>query len=176
MDWIMSGGGPLICLETRCKKSWGGVDRLTVVCADANTDYDRACRARDYTSVIPLRNGSGLVLGGGPIDTSLWYAKSGAFLIVQVFCSEADVHEEAYLAGMNDTIFSNPIQRAEFSFGSEELILFDSAEPGDDIIGQSISFHIDPGRYRILTQTFDPSPDISFLLHKFEKTASPSST
>ena len=170
MDWVRSAGGPLICVETNKKGLWGGTSRLTTASPYAKTDYDRACRLPNYTSVVPLATGCALVLAGaGPADTSVWRAVSGITLIVQVLCSEADVNEKAYLASLNETLFLDAIACVEFPVESEELVLFDSSEPGDDIRDKSISFRISPGTYRILTQKFDPSPDTCFLLHKFDK-------
>ena len=148
MDWIMSEGGPLICLETKLERSWGGIDMLTKESCGARTDYERACQITDYAGTIPLSVGCAFILTG-PLDTAFWLIPSGELLIARFIYAEADVDDDKILKGAKDSLFSQPIAINHISFSSSNLSMFDSAEPGTDENKKSLSFEIKPGNYRI---------------------------
>lgn len=62
MKWIMSGGGPLICLEKRVCEVWGGVFRLSTPCSYEQNDYDRLEHCNDWLNVVPVGDTQALIL------------------------------------------------------------------------------------------------------------------
>ena len=147
MDWIVSGGGPLICLEKRLENSWGGADALTVEAMNAKSDYDRACQPRDYVNIVPVKEGFALILGDMPLDSSIWTTNIGTLTIVRVFYSAPNKDVDELLSHLDQSIFSNPIESIAFSFQSSAISLFDSVEPGSEAEKPSLSFEVEPGNY-----------------------------
>lgn len=172
MNWIASEGGPLICLEVAHQNTWGGIERLSVPCQGAKSDYDRVCQASAHAAYsVPLVGGAALALGMGSLDTAVWTTASGSTLIVSVVCAEPDVDESQWLGTVDESIFDHPLESTRITFSSGHLTLFDSADLGDEPEKKSIMFELAPGRYQVLSQTFDPHDEISFVLHKFSPLA-----
>ena len=168
MDWIMSAGGPLICMEAALQKFWGGVERLSVAAADAMTDYDRACASGNYGTTIRLTEGSALVLDCEPLDTCFWKALSGILYIVSVDYAEADLDEITLLASLDELSFDCAIEITFLNFRSSDVILFDAAELGDNLGKEAIVSSIKPGNYRVSTCRFELNKENAFIVYKFE--------
>lgn len=169
MHWIMSGGGPLICLERHLEGSWGGIDKLTIPHGDAKTDYDRACQLKGYLNVLPVLGGEAIILGDMPLDTSFCRARSGALMIARVIyaCLDFDDKFESIIAELDESIFDRPSETSHFAFATPSVSMFDSAEPGYDILEGSLHFDVTPGSYRVLTREYEPDPENSLVMHKF---------
>ena len=84
--WVSSNGGPLLCLPVAHLAKWQGTEAAAAQDpsdADAPTsDYERACAVADYTGVIPVGSGEGLVLGDEPNDTT-WVALARGGILVR---------------------------------------------------------------------------------------------
>lgn len=171
MRWIMSGGGPLICMEDRLRSLWAGNDGVTVPATHASTDYDRACELNSYLNLIQLKSGSALTLGDMPLETAVWSAGFGGVVIVRMFYANAAADIDAILHRLDDRIFLDPIETLNFQAASSKFVIFDSAYAGNDIDNEKIFFELPPARYRVDTQKLDPDDEISLLLHKFEALA-----
>lgn len=168
LKWIMSEGGPLICMEKRFMESWRGCDALSIGGDGAPNDYERAARVFDYLEVLSLRDGQALVFGEGPLDTSIWRSNGGQLFLVRVFACEEEVDVESAIQALKMHDFDNPGEALDFSFATSDLVLFDSAEAGNEPAKDCLAFSITPGRYKILTQPYHPDSLTSLVLHRFD--------
>ena len=171
LSWIMSEGGPLICLEAKFAPSWGGVFRLTVSKTGAKNDYERPDNRLYFLQSIPLQVGKALIFGEGPLDTAFWHSDNDRLFIARIYYCEPDVDVDVIMRAVDESIFENPRESLEFYFGSSELIMFDSAEEGDEPDKKSVTASIEPGRYEILTQTYEPDELTALVLHRFDRIA-----
>ena len=168
-SWIMSEGGPLICLEEASAASWGGVQRLSVKKPGAATDYDRACDGlRKWLTSAPLEDGAALFFQG-PFDTSFWQrAQDGKLFVVRIEACEIDTNFEAVMNDLDETMFESPIENLSFTFKQSDLIMFDSAEEGNEVNKKSVRQKIGPGTYNIITSYYE-TEQLSLLFHRFDR-------
>lgn len=174
MDEIESLGGFLICVESRLARQWRGVDGISIN-PDASTkgvatDYDRACGIpNQYLCVLPLRQGAALILGERPLITGVWKNHLNQLIIWRISYADPDDDVPSLLASLNEKSFGAPLESIEFSFGSRNVVIFDTAFPGDE--AESVSFDIEPGRYLVTTHVVKPTPSAELLLHRFHSIA-----
>ncbi|HEY4405989.1 MAG TPA: Imm21 family immunity protein [Xanthobacteraceae bacterium] len=172
MDEIESLGGPLICVERRLSHQWLGIDGLSIK-TDASvvgisTDYERAYRRPpEYLGVLPLTHGAALILGDRPMITGVWKNALGQVIIWRISYAEEDDDIPAMLASLAEKSFERPVESIEFSFGSPDVVTFDSSCPGDEAQPESVSFDIEPGRYQVTTHEVKPAPSTELVLHRF---------
>jgi hypothetical protein len=172
MDEIQSAGGPLICVESRLSHLWRGIDGLSVN-SDASmvgisTDYERAYkRPNNFLTVLPLIHGAGLILGEMPLITGVWKNSLNQVVLWRIYYADQEDDVPRMLTSLPEETHNASLQSIEFSFGSQNVIIFDSAWPGDEAQSDSISFEIAPGNYRVTTHVADPTPRAKLLLHRF---------
>jgi hypothetical protein len=170
MKWIKSGGGPLICVESKLASAWFGVLPANDPAASHSsgaTDYDRACSVRSYLGTVELPGGSALILGDMPLETSTYRAASGSVLIARLFYIEPDADIPPMLEDVDRSSFADPEETLIFHVDSEPMAIFDSAFSGSDKMKKTLDLFISPGVYRILTKIFNPDDRTSILVHKF---------
>jgi hypothetical protein len=172
MDEIQSAGGFLICVESRLADQWRGIDGLSVT-PDASmtgvtTDYDRASRIpNQFVCVLRLRHGAALILGERPLITGVWKNSLNQAIIWRISYAEEDDDIPRLLGSLTEQSFEAPLESIEFSFDSPNVVIFDSAWPGDEAQSESVSFDIAPGRYQVTTHVVQPTPMTELLLHRF---------
>jgi len=172
MDEIESAGGPLICIENRLSLQWMGIDGLSVK-PDASmvgisTDYERTyLRPPRYLDVLALTRGAALVLGDRPLITGVWKNALDQVVIWRISYADEDDDVPSLLASLPEGSFESPVESIEFAFGSSNVIIFDSALPGDEGQLESVAFDIASGRYRVTTHVVRPAPRAEFVLHRF---------
>lgn len=176
--WVQSGGGPLLLLAKDLLGFWEGVNlppAFRHLEADFRwredkrvTDYDRACDSTDYIAEITVGPGSGLVLGDEPVPT-MWLSVSerSAGILVRVIYSPGDAELESTLRQLPQNL-DWMVQPFCFRVDDSDLILFDSAEPGNEILGSQVTVRLERGSYSISTAKFEPDADTSLLLHRLE--------
>ena len=167
--WIMSGGGPLIAMESKLQISWGGVLRLTVAQAAAETDYDRPPEELDYLQSIDLHDGSALIFGNGPLDTAFWQSQRGKLFIVRVIYCEPSFDFESVMRQIDRDGLCAPCEEMDFSFATGELVMFDSADDGAHTEKERVQARILPGKYKIITQTIEYANSAYLILHRFDR-------
>src|SRR5215472_14919658 len=132
------------------------------------TDYEHAGRlANRYLSVLRLERGAALILGDRPLITGVWRNALNQVVIWRVSYAEPDEDVVDLLASLTERAFAAPIESLEFSFGSGDVIIFDTSLPGKESDEESVAFNIRPGRYLVTTHEVRPSPSSEFLLHRF---------
>jgi hypothetical protein len=171
LNWIKSGGGPLICVERDIALQWQGVTGTGILGESKNfykNDYERACSIRDYLGKIKMGEREALILGDMPLETLIWRTRDQCLSIVRVFYADADTDIKELLGSSGDFDFTNPVESISFFSSTHELIVFDSAYAGKDIGNVHLDFELSPGAYSILTKQFEPNDRTSVLIHRFE--------
>ncbi|MET8451378.1 immunity 21 family protein [Streptomyces sp. NPDC005209] len=149
VEWVESGGGPLIVVPEAVLPFWAGADG-----EDMATDYDRACEVDGYVGLLPVGNSAALVLGDEPASTS-YLPDHAAF----VRWSAANSEEEL-LAGV-------PAALDAAAWGDEvrwdvpgPVVLFDSAWPGDESErAEHLRVPLEAGAYAVRAAYARPGPE-----------------
>ena len=172
MEEIESLGGPLICVESRLADQWRGIDGISIdpdpSMKGVATDYDRAGTIPNQClSVLLLRHGAALILGERPLITGVWNDALNRLIIWRISYAEPDDDVPSLLASLDEKSFEKPVESIEFSFGSRDVVIFDTASPGDEAGLESVSFEIEPRKYLVTTHIVKPAPTAELLLHRF---------
>jgi hypothetical protein len=172
MDEIESLGGPMICIESRLAHQWRGVDGLSIKpgasTVGVSTDYERTYKSLGkYLDVLALTHGAALVLADRPMITGVWKDALGRAIIWRISYAEEGDDIPAMLASLTEKSFASSLESVEFSFGSPDVVIFDSSCPGKEAQPESISFDIAPGKYQVTTHVVKPAPRTELVLHRF---------
>ena len=175
MNWINSRGGPLLLLPQNLMPYWKGIespdDGREIEATfrwdkqAGASDYDRACDIQDYTGIIRIGSGEGLVLGEEPFATT-WEPfpeTIGGILVRWVYAPSAQIVKEFLLHLPQDLRWES---KGQIYFSQGLLVLFDSAEPGDEIIGEKLEIKLVEGTFEIETYHYKPDDETSLILHK----------
>lgn len=65
VEWVESGGGPLIAVPETVLPFWAGADG-----EETASDYDRACEVDGHVGLLPVGDCTALVLGDEPASTA----------------------------------------------------------------------------------------------------------
>lgn len=181
MKWIASAGGPLLLLPVNLRDCWDGIDPPSnnrkvearfrwKRTADPATDYDRACDVDDYLGILEVGPGTGLVLGGEPMETA-WIPQptEGGGLLVRWMWAEDDASVERALAVVPEKLWQRKPER--FAFQAGPLALFDAACSGKQAL-ESIEIDVQGGTYNLETATYRPDDLTSLVLHRLRRARS----
>ncbi|MEU6914612.1 immunity 21 family protein [Streptomyces olindensis] len=149
VEWVESGGGPLIAVPETVLPFWAGADG-----EETASDYDRACEVDGHVGLLPVGDCTALVLGEEPASTA-YLPDHGAFVR---WC--AGNSEDELLASVPAAI-----RTAEW--GTEvswdvpgTVLLFDAAWPGRDTSGTDhVRVALEPGRYAVRAARVRPGPE-----------------
>jgi hypothetical protein len=173
MDEVESWGGPLICIETQLSHQWMGIDGLSIKpgasMVGISTDYERTYKGSpdSFLSILPLARGAALILGDRPMITGVWKNSLNQAIVWRISYADEDDDIPAMLASLSEKSFEAPWESIEFSFGSPNVIIFDSALPGDEAQSECVSFDMAPGRYQVTSHVVKPAPSTELVLHRF---------
>lgn len=170
MNSIVSGGGPLVCLELEVAKLWLGVaGSKTALGPEGNfiADYDRACGVRDYLGCVPLADRAALILGDMPLETLVWRPKNEIPGLVRIYYADPGVDVIELLESTQDLGFDNPDEVLPVGFLSSSIVVFDSALSGVDSEIPRLIFDVPKGKYLALTKQLEPDDRTSVLIHRF---------
>jgi hypothetical protein len=171
MNFVKSGGGPLICLGSDMSSDWLGVSgnsepkEVEPGCAN---DYERACRVRDYLGKLTLCGREVLILGDMPLETRILTRLNAPPMIVRVFYADQETDVLNVLQTHKELDFADSLETLQYQNSSSSLVVFDSAYPGKDASVERLSFELPVGPYLVLTKQFDPDERTSLLVHAFE--------
>lgn len=159
--WIQSGGGPLVLVAEADLPRWFGVD---AVAGASLTDYDQACAVAEYIQPITVRGITVVVMGEEPDATCVTVFDGVTHWVRWRWAPNEDAVwqalADANLARLDWT------SEGEFEAHAGVYRLFDSAYPGSEIMdARTVSF--ESGRYLIESATFEPSGEITLMLHRF---------
>lgn len=142
MDWIESGGGPLLAAPASQLARWtGATDDDGPV--DASGDYGRACSVEGDIGLVPVGDLDGLVLGGPA--TTAYLPDERLFVRWEAADSEADL-----LAAAKRRVHDAPWDETLVWDVDGRVVLMDSAWPGSaPEPGNHLTVDLPPGRYRV---------------------------
>ena len=163
--WVSSSGGPLLLLPVVHLGEWHGTEDAGPPNFGADdgpsVDYERACAVTDYTGVIPVGTGEGLVLGDDPNDTTWIPYPWGGILVRWVHARGAE-EAEAVLASIPSGLKWKAA--GVFRASGSPLELFDSAEPGTSASIERLRIDLGVGTYQICRADYKPDADTWFQL------------
>jgi hypothetical protein len=141
---------------------WRGINKRNT---DDISDYDRACRLVDDVAVIKIADAEVLVLGDEPFRTTWVQGEQGGLFIRWVYA-----HREEILVRLLDEMnLTGALRSSGVTFTTAgTCVLFDSAEPGDEIRGDSMALLLEPGTYEVDSAILDPSSEVRLLVHRLK--------
>ncbi|KRC62341.1 hypothetical protein ASE14_00365 [Agromyces sp. Root81] len=166
MEWVGTGGGPLIAVPESVLGAWSGadddlddLDGLDELDDEEAGDYGRACAADGYAGVIDVGGASALVLGDDPAPTTFLAEHS---LFVRRLAAD---REEAAVGAVGRAMEVARWEEATHWDVPGPVVLFDAAFSAEDL-GSTSSLHIDlaAGRYRVESAHVKPDEDTWLLL------------
>jgi Immunity protein 21 len=163
MRWIESNGGPIIMVPQAALADWSG---FRVKPMSNKSDYDHACEIEDYLGTLVSGDATILVFGDEPLRTT-FISNATEKLFVRWVYAES---EQSILDRVNQL---PPIHgKADLRLALEgQYTLFDAAEPGNSIMGDSLLLQFDPGLYDLYTVKDASTKNVSILLHRLLKVA-----
>ncbi|MEU7721040.1 immunity 21 family protein [Streptomyces tibetensis] len=149
VEWVESGGGPLIAVPETVLPFWAGADG-----EEAASDYDRACEVDGHVGLLPVGDCTALVLGDEPAATA-YLPDHGTFVR---WCA-GDCEDEL--------LASVPSATATAEWGAETtwkvpgpVRLFDAAWPGTGLADtDQVRVALEPGTYTVRTARVQPGPE-----------------
>ena len=159
-EWIQSNGGPLLLLPTELLGDWGGA---------ATSDYERACKIYDEIAGLGVGNGTGLVLGDEPHQTS-WASESDGGLLVRWVYADDEAHVWVAVDGLQESDFETSRGPSLVVGASGRCMLLDSADAGDNLQSEHLEVSLAPGTYSLQTANLAPNETTRALVHRVRLT------
>jgi hypothetical protein len=158
MDWVASGGGPIIAIPERVLDHWAGATEDDDDAGEL-TDYDRASAVEGYVAFLDVGTAKALVFGDDPAPTT-FLADRGLF--VRRLAADSDA---AVLAGLDESQEAAKWQEIGSWEIQDSLLLFDSAFAGSDTsICGHLRVDLAPGIYSVSSAYVEPNPDTWLVL------------
>lgn len=144
---IDTGGGPLILIPRSAIDRWRGYDDLDADPLALSHDYGRACAAlnNSYATTIDVRGVDALVIECG--SDAAYFHVHPAGVPMLVLWGGADSLEQLLSAADQLDLASPPDQRLTYEASENDLLLFDSAWPGDEESLAVMPVRLARGRY-----------------------------
>ncbi|WLW56675.1 immunity 21 family protein [Streptomyces sp. YU58] len=149
VEWVESGGGPLIAVPETVLPFWAGADG-----DETASDYDRACEVDGGVGLLPVGDSAALVLGDEPASTS-YLPDHHTFVRWVAADSEAEL-----LSGVEQAL-ATAVWEAEVHWTVPgPVVLFDAAWPGNDCVRTDhLKVALAPGRYTVRAAQVQPGPE-----------------
>ncbi|GGN52309.1 hypothetical protein GCM10011579_009190 [Streptomyces albiflavescens] len=149
VEWVESGGGPLIAIPEVVLPFWSGADG-----DDMSSDYDRACDVEGFIGLVPVGDTRALVLGDEPASTS-YLPEHGTFVR---WCAAES--EDELLAGVPAALAAAEWEREVQWNVPGPVVLFDAAWPGTaSARTDHLRVALAPGRYAVRAAYVEPGPE-----------------
>ncbi|MCX5137722.1 immunity 21 family protein [Streptomyces sp. NPDC060011] len=149
VEWVESGGGPLIAIPEAVLPFWSGADG-----DEMSSDYDRACDVEGFIGLVPVGDSRALVLGDEPASTS-YLPEHGVF----VRWSAAESEDE--LLAVVPAALATAVWDPEVQWNVPgPVVLFDAAWPGQaSERTDHLKVALAPGRYGVRAAHVEPGPE-----------------
>lgn len=163
MEWISTGGGPLIAVPESALGAWTGandeVDDLDEDLGEEAGDYARACAVVDYAGVIDVGGAPALVLGDDPAPTT--FLPEHSLFLRRLAADDGEAAVGAVRRALAAAVWE---EEAHWDVPGP-VVLFDSAYSAEDH-GNTASLRVDlaPGRYRVESAYVEPDDDTWLVL------------
>lgn len=143
MDWVESGGGPLLAAPASQLARWEGATDDEGP-EETWGDYGRACAIDGYIGLVGIGGGQGLVLGDEPATTTYLPDE-------RLFVRWAAADSESELVDAARHAVHGVEWQEELDWDVDgAVVLFDSAWPGaTPEPGNHLNIDLPPGRYRV---------------------------
>jgi hypothetical protein len=166
--WIDTTGGPHVLLAEELLSHWRGIEGAFDHRDPHDlSDYARACRVTSWLGTITCGTGIAVVLSGdaGPIAWMPNAAGHSGFLVQWIGVDDEQQIESALQSEELASLLVSPdAETIEFHVGAPgRMRLFDSAESGDDMKGDSLELHLSPGCYR-MRAAYYASPELMIVV------------
>ncbi|MDL5200212.1 immunity 21 family protein [Streptomyces sp. ALI-76-A] len=149
VEWVESGGGPLIAVPETVLPFWAGADGDEIA-----SDYDRACEVDGTVGLLPVGDSAALVLGDEPASTA-FLPDHETFVRWGAADSEADL-----LAGVPTALATADWEDEVRWTVPGPVVLFDAAWPGHDSTrADHVRVVLDPGSYAVRAAQVQPGPE-----------------
>ena len=164
LAFVHADGAPLIVVPRNQLARWHGMQPAVsppatkggsvAGAASAQTDYERACKAPAFVSVLRVGTSESLVLANFT-DNAAWLRdESGqGGTIVRLMSVDDRATFEADMRDLNATAF--PPSTLVWRIDDGHLRLFNAASAGSDTAEPAISITIPPGTYEVRTMHYD---------------------
>ena len=162
VDWVSCDGGPHLFAPQDLAASWGATD----------AEYAAACAVDDVLGIIPIGQGSGLVLGDD-VPMSVW-VPAGAFssgtLVVPMTWGEELTAEEFLAMVSHVPAAAYTDTGLVLSSTSDAFLLFAACDNGPKWIYSTATVALSAGSYRVFT-TEEQIGDYELRLHALDRRA-----
>ncbi|MFF6878645.1 immunity 21 family protein [Streptomyces sp. NPDC012474] len=149
VEWVESGGGPLIAVPETVLPFWAGADG-----EETASDYDRACEVDGHVGLLPVGDCTALVLGDEPASTA-YLPEHGMFVR---WC--AGDSEDELLASVPPAVDGAEWEPEVHWEVPGTVLLFDAAWPGSQPSGsEHVRVALEPGRYAVRAARVQPGPE-----------------
>ena len=137
IEWVGTGGGPLILIRPRSPITGGETRRSGPPTGDLsliwetvlkNSDYGRACNVDGYLGVLEVGPGACLALGDEPMQTTMLPTDDGGLIVPGCLPSLRRTYSARCRAVPEDLWEETP---HPIDVGIGGLLILDSAYPGD---------------------------------------------
>ncbi|MHC3472235.1 immunity 21 family protein [Streptomyces sp. 7R007] len=150
VEWVESGGGPLIAVPETVLPFWAGADG-----DETASDYDRACEVDGSVGLLPVGDCAALVLGDEPASTS-YLPEHTAFVR---WCAANS--EDELLAEVPAALAAADWEGEVNWHVPGPVVLFDSAWPGTETDRTDrLRVALDPGHYAVRAANVQPGPEM----------------
>ncbi|MFD5518952.1 immunity 21 family protein [Streptomyces sp. NPDC127066] len=150
VQWVESGGGPLIAIPETVLPFWAGADGDDMSC-----DYDRACDVEGFIGLLPVGDTRALVLGDEPASTT-YLPEHGTFVRWRAARSEDEL-----LAAVPTALERaewDPEEEAEWTVPGP-VVLFEAVWSGTSSESRDrLRVVLEPGRYGVRAAFVEPRP------------------
>ncbi|GGX03867.1 hypothetical protein GCM10010297_27150 [Streptomyces malachitofuscus] len=154
VEWVESGGGPLIAVPETVLPFWTGADG-----EETASDYDRACEVDGLVGLLPVGDAAALVLGDEPAATA-FLPEHGTLVRWIAGNSEAEL-----LASVPAALHTARWQPEVQWKVPGTVVLFDAAWPGTGSTGTDhVRLALAPGRYAVRAAEAQPGPETWLVL------------
>ncbi|MFI0961784.1 immunity 21 family protein [Streptomyces sp. NPDC021080] len=150
VQWVHSGGGPLIAIPETVLPFWSGFEGDDISC-----DYDRACEVEGFIGLVPVGDTRALVLADEPASTT-YLPEHGTFVRWHAARSEKEMLA-AVPAALEQAEW-DPEEEAEWTVPGP-VVLFEAVWPGTFSEGTDrLRVVLEPGRYGVRAAFVHPGP------------------
>ncbi|WP_406738219.1 immunity 21 family protein [Streptomyces sp. NBC_00853] len=154
VDWVESGGGPLVVVPAEALTRWEGADS-----EGPESDYDRACAVVGFTGLLAVGPSHVLVLGDEPSSTA-FLPEYGAFVRWVAAESEAEL-----LGSVGAALEDAAWEDGQVWDVPGPVVLFDAARPGSQVEPDNHArVDLAAGRYEVRAALVQPNPETAFHL------------
>ncbi|MEU0289046.1 immunity 21 family protein [Streptomyces sp. NPDC006147] len=154
VEWVESGGGPLVAVPETVLPFWTGADG-----EETESDYDRACEVDGLVGLLPVGDAAALVLGDEPAATAFLPEHS---VLIRWIAGHA---EEDLLASVPAALATAQWQQETRWKVPGPVVLFDAAWPGTHAAGTDHArLALAPGPYSLRAAQVSPGPETWLVL------------